>query len=143
MPKHEIQIRKHIRAPLHEVFEFFADHHRFVSLFGARCTVIQNGPADEPNGLGSVRRVGPGPLALDEEIVHFERPTRIDYMIVRGGPLKNHRGSIRFTETADGTDVDYVIRFDSRLPGLGGVFVHGLQKIWSLQAPKALAVLER
>ena len=143
-PRNEVRIRERISATPEAVFAFFADHHRFVSLFGARCTVVKTADdAAEANGLGSVRRIGPGPLSLDEEIVAFERPRRIDYAIVRGGPLKNHRGTIRFEAVPGGTEVDYVIRFDSRIPGLGSFFVKGLKHIWAREARKALAALER
>jgi len=141
--KHEVRISEQVRAPLDTVFAFFADHHQFVSLFGARCTVIRTADGAEPNGVGSIRRIGPGPLSFDEEIVVFERASRIDYMIVRGGPLKHHRGTIRFKAVPDGTAVDYVIRFDSRVPGLGGLLVKGLQRIWAREARKTLAALER
>jgi hypothetical protein len=141
--KHEVRISEQVRAPLDTVFAFFADHHQFVSLFGARCTIVRTADGAEPDGVGSIRRIGPGPLSFDEEIVVFERPARIDYMIVRGGPLKHHRGTIRFKAVPDGTEVDYVIRFDSRVPGLGSLFVKGLQRIWAREARKALATLER
>lgn len=100
------------------VFDHFADHNKFAQIFGASAKRIKDGQ-DEPNGLGSVRRVLPGPLALEETIVKFDRPKQIDYAITKGGPLKNHLGQIRFVAIDGGTRVDYKIRFKSKVPLLG------------------------
>lgn len=144
MSQQEVHIHEQLRAPIERVFAFFADHQNFVSLFGARCTVVRAGDdADEPAGVGSIRRIGSGLLSFDEKIVVFERLARIDYAIVRGGPLKNHLGTIRFKPSGDGTEIDYLIRFESRLPGTGGLFANGLQMVWKRNAHKALSALER
>ncbi|NKF22919.1 SRPBCC family protein [Solimonas marina] len=145
MPQHKLHFEERIQAPVETVFDFLAEHQNFAALFGGHCTRIRVGtdPA-EANGIGSVRRIGPGPLSFDEEIVAFERPARIDYTIIRGGPLKNHLGSIRLTPTADGgTALDYVIRFDGRLPGLGYASGQALSLAWKRSARKTLATLER
>ena len=118
------------------VFDHFADHQKFAKIFGGTCTRVQEGQ-DEPNGLGSVRRILPGPLAFEETIVAFERPHEIDYAITKGGPLKNHLGQIRFVPVADGTRVDYEIRFESKVPLLGYLvaaalkygYAHGIKKV--------------
>ncbi|HEY9544485.1 MAG TPA: SRPBCC family protein [Solimonas sp.] len=144
MPKHEVRLHEQINAPIERVFDFLSDHHHFVSLFGARCTVVGEGnDTSQPNGVGSVRRVGPGPLSFDEQIVVFERPSRIDYAIVRGGPLKNHLGTIHLSPSGDGTEINYTIAFDSKLPGAGPLLVMGLKRIWQREARKAMAAIER
>lgn len=137
------QIRQHvrIRAPIDRVFAFFADHERFITLMGGRCRRIVDGQ-DEPNGLGSVRRIGPGPLSFDETIVTFDKNARIEYAITRGGPIRNHRGTIDFRDDRGATVVDYVIRFEPKIPLTGGLIAKGLKLAWQLNAPKALAKLE-
>lgn len=144
MAQHEVRFHEVIHAPIDEVFDFLSDHQNFAALFGGRSTRIRVGddPA-EPNGLGSVRRIGPGPLSFDEKIVVFERPQRIDYTICRGGPLKNHLGTIHLRSVPHGTELDYVIRFDGRLPGLGTASARALEFGWKRSARKALAALER
>ena len=137
------QIRQHVRvrAPVERVFAFFADHERFITLMGGRCRRIVDGQ-DEPNGLGSVRRIGPGPLSFDETIVAFEKNARIEYAITRGSPVRNHRGVIEFRADRGQTLVDYVIRFEPKLPLTGGLIASGLKLAWKLNAPKVLATLE-
>lgn len=141
MPKHEIRLPVRVDAPVEKVFAFFADHEQFASLFGGRCRRVRDGQ-DEPNGLGSVRRIGPGPLSFDETIVAFEPNRRIDYQITRGSPLKNHLGQIRFESSGGGTEIDYVIRFDPKIPCTGGVIGMLLSAAWKASAPKVLQRLE-
>ncbi len=100
------------------VFDHFADHEKFAQIFGGSAKRIKQGQ-DEPNGLGSVRRILPGPLAFEETIVAFDRPNQIDYAITKGTPLKNHLGQIRFIAIDGGTRVDYQIRFKSKVPLIG------------------------
>ncbi len=141
MPSQEVRLRKRIDAPIEAVFAFFADHQRFASLFGARGSRILEGDGN-PNGLHSVRRVGPGLLAFEETIVAFEPQRRIAYQITRGSPLKNHIGIINFSSEGNCTVIDYVIRFDGRLPGIGPLVAKALERAWRHHAPKALAGLE-
>ncbi|MFT4045512.1 MAG: SRPBCC family protein [Solimonas sp.] len=143
MLQHEIRFHETIRAPLPTVFDFLADHENFATLFGGRCVRIRTGddPA-EPNGLGSIRRIGPGPLSFDERIVTFERPTRLEYTIVRGGPLKNHLGTITLKAAGSDTELDYVIRFDGKFPGAGTLAGRALSLAWRRSAGKAFARIE-
>jgi len=141
MPKHEIRLSARIHAPVEKVFAFFADHERFGTLFGGSARRIREGDR-EPNGLGSVRRIGPGPLSFDETIVAFEPNQRIDYQITRGSPIKNHIGQIRFSHADGATLVDYVIRFDPKIPCTGGLIAKLLDGGWSANAAKILKRLE-
>ena len=135
--QHEIHIREQIDAPVDAVFERFADHTWFTSLFGSSCERVVDGEG-EPNGLGSVRRIGPGPLSFDETIVVFEPGQRLHYTITRGSPLKNHMGEIEFIDEGGKTVVDYRIRFEGKLPGAGTLTKAVLERAWKLNARKKL-----
>lgn len=141
MPKHEIRLTARVDAPVEKVFAFFADHEKFATLFGSRCERVKEGQ-DEPNGLGSVRRLGPGPLSFDETIVAFDKNRRIDYQITRGSPLKNHIGQIRFSNEGGITEIDYVIRYDVKIPCTGRLIRRILSSGWNANAPKVLKRLE-
>ena len=78
--------------------------------------------APDPNGSGAVRVFGNGPVKVFEEIRDFEPPKRMSYSVVKGGlPMKNHLGEVVFEPDGDGTLVSWRCRFDSRIPGLGGL----------------------
>lgn len=137
---HEIVTQTDFQAAPEVVFDYFADHEKFARLFGGSAKRVKAG-SDEPDGLGSVRRIGAGPLAFEETIVVFERPLRIDYAITRGSPLKNHLGSIRFSPHGGGTRVDYSIRFESKLPLLGHLIAFALKTAYQRGVRKLQAEL--
>jgi uncharacterized protein YndB with AHSA1/START domain len=142
MPSRQVRFRQFFPAPPAEVFAYFADHERNGRIWAGRARRIQDGedPA-EPNGLGSVRELkGPGP-AFEETIVVFEPTRRIEYEVSRGSPLKNHRGVILFDEAPGGTELEYSIRFDPKIPGTGAIFARWLGHRWKRGVKRALADL--
>ena len=140
---HEVRFKTTVQAPRERVFAFLADHQKFARLFGGTCTRVKDGQGDV-NGLGSVRRLGPGPLAFEETIVTFEPNTRIEYTVTRGSPIKNHLGTVDLSDAAKGgTAIDYVIRFEPKIPCTGGAIATLLRVALKANANKALATLER
>lgn len=135
-----IHFLERVDAPIEHVFAHFADHHWFVRLFGGRCRVVAPG-AEHPNGVGSVRRIGVGPLSLDETIVAFEPGARIDYQVTRG-PLRDHLGQIEFREEGGQVVVDYHIRFEGRPGFVGPALKKLIVTVWKLHAPARLAALQ-
>lgn len=143
MSRHQVCFDREVQAPRERVFALLSDHGKFTSLFGAHCRRIRNGE-DEADGLGSVRRMGGGWIAIEETIVCFERPRTIEYAITKGGPLKNHYGSIRLTPLADqATHLDYRIAFDGRFPLIGPLVAWLLRRQLARYAPAVLAELEQ
>lgn len=139
----EVRFQTTVKAPRERVFAFLADHQKFARLFGSTCTRIKDGQGDV-NGLGSVRRLGPGPLSFDETIVTFEPHRRIEYSVTRGSPIKNHLGTVDLSDAAGGgTAIDYVIRFDGKIPGTGAPIAALLRFALKANAGKALSTLER
>ena len=141
MPQ-EVRFQATVQAPRERVFAFLADHQKFARLFGGTCTRIKDGQGDI-NGLGSVRRMGPGPLAFEETIVTFVPNTRIEYTVTRGSPIKNHLGTVDLSDAGSGTAIDYVIRFEPKIAGTGGAIAALLRTALKANANKALATLER
>lgn len=138
---HEVRFQTTVEAPRDRVFAFLADHQKFARLFGGTCERIKDGQGDV-NGLGSVRRMGPGPLAFEETIVTFRPGERIEYTVTRGSPIKNHLGTVDLKDVGDATGIDYVIRFEAKIPGTGGLIAGLLRTALKLNAHKALASLE-
>lgn len=126
---HRIEISHTSRLSVTELFETLADHNRVGKVLGAPVKRIRDGEGDV-NGVGSVRKVGIGPLGLEETVTGVEPNTSIDYRITRGGfPLKNHRGRLEFSESgSSGSRVDWTIEFDSHLPVAGAVVGFVLKK---------------
>ncbi|HEX4895268.1 MAG TPA: SRPBCC family protein [Solimonas sp.] len=137
----EVRFQATVQAPRERVFAFLADHQKFARLFGGTCERVKDGQGDV-NGLGSVRRMGPGPLAFEETIVTFEPASRIEYTVTRGSPIRNHLGTVDLRDAGGATAIDYVIRFEPKIPGTGGLIAAALRTALKLNARKALATLE-
>src|SRR5262249_39344012 len=90
---------------------------------GTRVTIEKPGvPA--PNGLGAVRKIRGGPLSMGEEIVLWDEPHAMDYRLIRGVPLRDHLGDLRFLPTPEGgTLLEYRIRY--RVPWYAGGSIVG------------------
>ncbi|MBC7183155.1 MAG: SRPBCC family protein, partial [Marinobacter sp.] len=107
----------------------FADHHRFGKLLGAPVKRIKDSDQADPNGTGSVRKIGIGPVALEETVTSFEPDSLIEYTITSMSPIRNHLGRIRFEDTPEGhTRVNYTITFEDIIPFTGKVVSSALEQ---------------
>jgi hypothetical protein len=134
---HRIDIVHVSALPLSELFCALADHENLSQVFGVPVRRIHDG-LGEPNAVGSVRRIGPQPLGVEETVTALETDRSIDYRITRGGfPLRNHRGRLEFSATDRGSQVRWTIEFNSWLPitgtllrmALGHAIGRGLKRI--------------
>jgi uncharacterized protein YndB with AHSA1/START domain len=116
-----IHVTRTIAAPPEPIFDLLADHANYDNFRGIhRSELIREGdPA--PNGLGALRRIKVPPLTFDEEITHFERPLRLDYLIVKlNVPFEHPGGSITLTPENGATRVDWRSRYRIPTPVIGG-----------------------
>lgn len=139
MPQQTVRFEQFFAAPREKVFAWFADHEKFGTIWPGRTRRIQES-ADprEPNGLGSVRQIASGGMVFEETITAFDAPARIEYRITRGGPIKNHRGELVFTEVDGGTKLSYVIEFDPKVPLTGGLIASVLCTSFHRGIPRAV-----
>ncbi|WP_100639943.1 SRPBCC family protein [Marinobacter salexigens] len=129
MATHTFEVDETLTVPRNKAFALFADHQSFGKLLGAPAKRIKNSGQADPNGLGSVRKVGIGPVGLEETVTSFEPDTLIEYTITSLSPIRNHLGRIRFEDTPEGhTRVRYRITFEDRIPYTGKLFSAGLER---------------
>ena len=120
MGHHTVEVVHASARPVQELFAELADHEKLSHVFGVPVRRVRDGEG-EPNGVGSVRRMGVGPLKLEETVTAIEPSRSIDYRITRGGgPVRNHRGRLEFATVGNGSRVTWTIDYDS-LPIVGGV----------------------
>lgn len=120
MAMYRIEIDETFDVPRSRVFALFADHHRFGKLLGAPVKRIKDSDQADPNGIGSVRKIGIGPVGLEETVTNFEPDSLIEYTITSMSPIRNHLGCIRFDDAPGGkTRVHYTISFEDILPFTG------------------------
>ncbi|MEB6565020.1 SRPBCC family protein [Acinetobacter towneri] len=115
-----IQIKKEFNAPVAQVFELLSKHATYNIAFAPMQVVRVKDSADpeRPDGVGSVRRMGIGPIKpLQEQITVLEPNQRIEYKIIKNPLIKHHLGTIEFQQVADlKTLVTYSIELQARVP---------------------------
>lgn len=122
MSQHKVYVTREYALPVETVYARLVDHNRLGALLGVPVRRIVDAPGDDPNGVGSVRRIGVGPLAIEETITDAVPGTRIGYRISKGGaPIRNHRGWLTFSPTAHGSRLRWSIEFEA--PQLAGLAV--------------------
>ena len=120
-----IHVTRSIPAPPEVVFDLLTDHANYERFRGIDDSELVREGDPAPNGVGAVRRIRVRPLRFDEEITAYERPSRLDYLIVDlNVPFEHHGASIRLSPGGDRTQVDWRSSYTIPMP-----FVGGLQEI--------------
>jgi uncharacterized protein YndB with AHSA1/START domain len=121
MPKYTVEVTQEYHQPVETIFQKLSDHNKLGKVLGIPVKRVVNGKTDI-NGTGSVRRMGLWPVTVEETVLAVVPNKSINYEISKGGaPLKNHQGSLSFSNSAQGSRVTWTIKFDSSLPFIGVV----------------------
>jgi hypothetical protein len=111
-----VGVTRSIPAPVEPVFDLLADHAGYERFRGIRASELMREGDPPPNGVGALRKVLIGPLRFEEEITAYERPSRLEYLIVRiNSPYVHDGGRILLQEMSGWTRVDWTSAF--RVPG--------------------------
>jgi uncharacterized protein YndB with AHSA1/START domain len=117
-----VLVTRTIPAPAEAVFDLLADHAHYDRFRGINGSELVREGEPPPNGVGAMRRVKVRPLSFDEEITAYERPSRLDYLIVKlNVPFEHHGGSITLTPEGGATRVDWRSSFTVPTPVVGGL----------------------
>lgn len=113
MAHHTVEVSHASARSVEELFAALADHERLHHVFGVPVRRVRDGEGT-PNGVGSVRRMGVGPIRLEETVTALDPQRSIEYRITRGaGPVRNHRGKLEFASVGTGSRVTWTIDYDT------------------------------
>ena|SRR5690625_1197214 len=114
-------VQRRLQAPIDAVFGQLADHAGYARIPDVALAELTRPGSDDPNGVGAQRHLKLGGTEVWEDIVGFERPTLMEYRIVRMKPniLRHELGRITLTEAAGETDVTWTSQFHVAIPLLG------------------------
>ena len=113
-----VQLTQDSSRSVADLYAALADHDRLGPVLGVPVKRIKEGKSS-PNGIGSVRRIGAGPVAIEETVVGAVVDKSIDYKITKGGwPVKDHHGRLVFKALpGGGSQVQWRIELDAAVPG--------------------------
>ncbi|WP_312602972.1 SRPBCC family protein [Acinetobacter schindleri] len=115
-----IQVKKEFPASLAQVFDLLSKHATYNIAFAPIQVkrIKDSTDPERPDGLGSIRSLGIGPIKpLKEQITLLEPNSRIEYKIIKNPLVKHHLGIIEFEAVSDDkTLVTYTIELQARAP---------------------------
>ncbi|WP_339800489.1 SRPBCC family protein [uncultured Marinobacter sp.] len=130
MPAYKAELIDILPASRDRVFDHLADHNRLGSLIGLPVRRIRDSDQADPNGTGSVRWIGLGPVGFEETILTFEPERLIEYTVTSLSGFRNHHGRVRLSDTTEGhTRLHYTIEFDEVIPFTGNSLQRALERI--------------
>ena len=137
MARQSFATHAHSPAPPEQVFDVLADSTRWSEWAGPliRKSSWEREGTAEPGGVGAIRRLGSSRIFSREEIVTYDRPNHLAYVLLSGQPVREYRADVSMTPAGGGTDIRWEATFLPRLPGTGrfvrwylGLIVAGLAR---------------
>ena len=118
-----LRFERSLAAPPEAVWPLLTVPHEMNRWSEAKVSAVAPGAGGAHDGVGATRRVSVPAFGftstLDEEVVESERYTRFAYRVVRGGALRNHRGTQRLALVdGGGSALVWEVRFEAAVPGL-------------------------
>jgi len=118
-----------INAPLDTVWAALNDQDGMSQWIGFdEVRVIREGRGAR-DGVGSERYMRGSAGKVVEQVVDVVPKQSIRYRVIEGSPFVEHQGHIRLTSKGLQTEVNWAIRFRSRVPFVGGVLRFVLQRM--------------
>lgn len=122
MRRQSINITHEFSSPVEQVFGYLAEHENLELIFMPAVVSRECDGDVDRNGVGSVRKLKlPFAPPFYESVIDYEPNRRIVYRIIRGGIIKNHRGSMEFASTERGSALYYEIVFEGKVPFVGSI----------------------
>jgi len=127
-----VEVSQYVGAPPEAVWARYTDHRSWTEWAGIGTVTLDRQGMPAPNGVGCVRVISAGGTRTFEEILSYEPPHRMTYTLRKGAaPIRDHLGEVVFTPEGAGTRVTWRCRFESRIPGLGGLFRFGITRLFA------------
>ena len=86
--------------------------------FLTRTFLLRDG-SPVPDGVGALRRFAVGPFGSCEEVVEFEPPSHLGYVVRKGLPVHSYRSDIVLRSHGNGTAITWTGSLEPLLPGTG------------------------
>jgi uncharacterized protein YndB with AHSA1/START domain len=119
---------REIKAPPEVVFGVLTDHRRYSELTPLRKSELEREGADDPNGVGAIRKLTAVGPPMREEVIAYEAPSRFSYTVLSGLPVRDHVGTVELTADGGGTKMVYSLRTQPTLPVVGPVVIAAIKQ---------------
>ena len=94
-----------------------------------RIATVHNAVPEATRTSSTTDKLGAPPVWGREEIVEYEPPHHLAYVMLSGQPVRNYRAEVDLSPTDGGTRITWRSSFDPLVPGTGGVMRMILSRI--------------
>jgi hypothetical protein len=112
-----------------------------------RPLIVQAGwarEAEEPGGVGAIRKLGLWPVLISEKTLVYERNRHHVYTFAGRAPVRDYRAEVTFTPNGSGgTDLCWRGSFTERVPGTGPLAQALLRSVVAVLAARLARGAER
>lgn len=110
----------HSAAPVETVWPLLAHASRWREWAAFTVSELERAGSPQADGMGAVRRFGFPLFTSREEVVTFEPPHHLGYVLRSGLPLRGYESDVTLTAAADGgTDIEWRSSFEPPWPATG------------------------
>lgn len=125
MTQKTVQVERWFDVSAQILWQAATDHANMGSWLGVPVSLLA-APKDVSREPGAVRRLGLGPVTVDEEVTFMDAPNRYIYRITRGAPFfRYHQGTVTVEPRAQGAVLRWEVVIDSLIPGVAAAFAAG------------------
>jgi len=123
-----IVLRARIRAPQEQVWQALSHHEGFPEFSVLDKVTLKREGSPDRDGVGAVRVMCAPGLCVEEEVTSWDPPHGYEYRLLRGAPIRDHRGRVEVTGNGEATDVEWTVSFRPVVPGTGWLVGKLLQR---------------
>jgi uncharacterized protein YndB with AHSA1/START domain len=115
MSRRTVVVSRRVDAPVEVVWSLVAEARRWKEWGAFTVAELEREGDPAPDGVGAVRRFGFPMYASREEVVAFEPPTHLGYVMLQGLPVPGYRSDVTLTAVdGGGTELRWASSFDAR-----------------------------
>lgn len=90
-----------VEAPIEVVWDMVADARRYHTWAAMPVSTLEREGDETPDGVGAIRNLGTPGFVSREEVVAFEPPTHLAYVLLAGLPIRDYRADVRLEPLGD------------------------------------------
>ena len=109
-----VRARRWTSGPPERVWELVGRASNWPQWSLAKNASLEREGSPDPDGVGAIRRLSTGPGGTREEVITWEPPRLLEYRVLSGLPIVDHRATLTLTANEGGTDIDWRATFDVR-----------------------------
>jgi Polyketide cyclase / dehydrase and lipid transport len=113
------EVRATSRAPIEVIWPLVGEAARWKEWSFLTQTGLEREGEPAPDGVGAIRRFTSLGIGSREEVVVWEPPHHLGYVILSGFPVRNYRGDVVLTAEGGRTTLSWSASFDTKIPGTG------------------------